>query len=55
MPEKSWVYLKASGMVATVACARACDRQAMPPAGPGLSAAQLARLRQWIMNGATDQ
>jgi hypothetical protein len=54
-PDKSWVYLKASGGVATVACARACDRQAMPPSGAGLSATQLASLRQWIMNGATDK
>ncbi|HMJ15585.1 MAG TPA: hypothetical protein VK524_29415 [Polyangiaceae bacterium] len=54
-PDKSWVYLKASGGVATVACARACDRQAMPPSGTGLSATQLASLRQWIMNGATDK
>jgi hypothetical protein len=54
-PDRSWVYLKASGGVATVACTRACDRQSMPPAGAALTQAQLMSLRQWIMNGATNK
>lgn len=54
-PEKSWVYLKASGDVATVTCTSNCDRETMPPSGVGLTAAQLTTLKQWIMNGATDK
>jgi hypothetical protein len=54
-PEKSWVYLKASGDVANVTCTSLCDRETMPPSGVGLSAAQLTTLRTWIMNGATDK
>jgi mono/diheme cytochrome c family protein len=54
-PHKSWVYLKASGEVASVTCTQACDRESMPPAGTGLTQAQLASLSQWIMNGATDK
>jgi hypothetical protein len=52
MPQKSWVYLKASGDVATVTCTAACDREPMPPSGVGLNAAQLTTLRDWIMSGA---
>jgi hypothetical protein len=44
-PERSWIYLKASGDVATVSCAGACDREKMPPSGAGLSAAELGTLR----------
>lgn len=51
-PEQSWLYLKASGGAATVACTSSCDRTAMPPSGQGLTAAQLSTLRQWIANGA---
>jgi len=54
-PQKSWVYLKASGEAATVACSGACDRETMPPSGMGLTAAQLTSLRSWIMSGATDK
>jgi hypothetical protein len=54
-PDKSWVYLKASGEVANVVCMSNCDRESMPPSGTGLSAAQLGTLKQWIMNGATDK
>jgi hypothetical protein len=54
-PMRSWVYVKASGDVATVTCKGACERQKMPPSGTGLTAAQLQTLRQWIMNGATAQ
>jgi hypothetical protein len=38
-----------------VACAQACNRESMPPSGNGLTQAQLATLRQWIMDGATNQ
>jgi hypothetical protein len=54
-PESSWVYLKASGDVATVSCTNACDRETMPPSGSSLTAAQLGMLKQWITNGATDK
>lgn len=54
-PEKSWVYLKASGDVASATCTRTCNRQTMPPSGTRLSAEQLAALRHWIMGGATTQ
>ena len=54
-PMKSWVYLKASGESATVSCTQACSRQTMPPSGMALTAAQLATLRQWIMDGATNK
>jgi hypothetical protein len=54
-PEKSWLYLKASGDVKSVTCTSACDRESMPPSGMGLSAPQIASLKQWIMAGATKQ
>lgn len=54
-PEKSWLYLKASGDVATVSCAQACDRESMPPSGTGLGSTQLTTLRTWITSGATDK
>jgi hypothetical protein len=52
-PEKSWIYLKASGEAANATCTAACDRDIMPPSGTRLSAAQLSTLRAWIMSGAT--
>jgi hypothetical protein len=52
-PARSWVYLKASGEAASVSCSSACGREKMPPSGPGLTASQLAALRQWIADGAT--
>jgi hypothetical protein len=52
MPERSWVYLKASGESTTVMCTSACGRQKMPPSGDGLSAAQLEALSKWIKDGA---
>ena len=55
MPEKSWVYLKASGESMTVACTSMCGRGKMPPSGGGLSDAQLMSLKKWIMDGATSQ
>jgi hypothetical protein len=54
-PELSWVYLKASGDVATVSCTSACNRESMPPSGSALTAAQLGMLKQWIQNGATNK
>lgn len=54
-PERSWVYLKASGESATVMCTSMCGRQKMPPSGDGLSAAQLQALSQWIKDGASVQ
>jgi hypothetical protein len=53
MPEKSWIYLKASGDSLNVMCTSMCDREKMPPSGTGLTDAQLMTLKQWIMNGAT--
>jgi hypothetical protein len=52
-PEKSWIYLKASGGSLSVMCSGMCDTEKMPPSGTGLTAAQLMTLQQWIMNGAT--
>jgi len=51
-PERSWVYLKASGESTTVMCTSTCGRQKMPPSGDGLSAAQLEALSKWIKDGA---
>ncbi|HEX6241748.1 MAG TPA: hypothetical protein VFZ61_12660, partial [Polyangiales bacterium] len=52
-PEKSWIYLKASGEAANATCTRSCDRDIMPPSGTRFSAAELMTLRQWIQGGAT--
>ena len=54
-PERSWVYLKASGDSATVMCTSACGRGKMPPSGSGLTAAQLQALSKWIKDGASKQ
>jgi hypothetical protein len=54
-PQRSWVYLKASGESSTVMCTSACGRQKMPPSGDGLTAAQLQALSKWIMDGAGTQ
>jgi hypothetical protein len=54
-PQKSWVYLKASGESLNAMCTNSCDREKMPPSGGGLSAAQLTTLRDWIMSGAPRQ
>lgn len=54
-PERSWVYLKASGGSESVSCKSACGRQKMPPSGGGLTADQLQHLHQWITDGATTQ
>jgi cytochrome c553 len=52
-PEKSWLYLKASGDAERATCTSVCNRQAMPPAGDKLSADELSALAQWIRAGAT--
>jgi hypothetical protein len=52
-PDKSWLYLKASGAAEQASCTGKCDRGSMPPSGMGLTTAQLASLRTWIMNGAS--
>jgi hypothetical protein len=54
-PERSWVYLKASGDSATVMCTSACGRAKMPPSGSGLTATQLQALSKWIKDGASKQ
>lgn len=54
-PERSWVYLKASGDSTTVMCTSACGRGKMPPSGNGLTAAQLQALSKWIKDGASKQ
>jgi hypothetical protein len=54
-PERSWVYLKASGESTTVMCTSACGRGKMPPSGDGLTAAQLQTLSKWIKDGASIQ
>lgn len=54
-PERSWVYLKASGESATVMCTSTCGRQKMPPSGDGLTATQLQALHKWIKDGAGTQ
>jgi hypothetical protein len=51
-PDQSWLYLKASGMSATVACTGACNREKMPPSGTGLSTTELNTIKQWIQSGA---
>ena len=51
-PDKSWLYLKASGASEQASCTGKCDRGTMPPSGTGLSAAQLTSLRTWIVSGA---
>jgi hypothetical protein len=50
--ERSWVYVKASDGVSSVACSSACNRGPMPPAGQRLTAAELMLLAQWINDGA---
>lgn len=54
-PQRSWLFLKASGGAASAQCMHACDRESMPPAGMGLSATQLSTLEQWIRSGASAQ
>jgi len=58
-PDRSWLYLKASGLAAGAGCVESttasCNTQSMPPSDqPGSRAtdAQLAALRDWILSGA---
>lgn len=53
-PDRSWLYLKISGMAAGAGCSGAmCNAQVMPPAGQvTVSQADLTSVRQWIMDGA---
>lgn len=51
-PEESWLYRKISNDFAGVDCSRgACTK--MPPAGAGLAAQDVERIRAWIAAGAT--
>jgi hypothetical protein len=54
-PNKSWLYLKASGRATNATCTSNCDREPMPPSGVGLTADQLQTLSAWIVAGATDK
>lgn len=59
-PDKSWLYLKASGKAATAGCNstdpnRPCNTATMPPNGTGvptMTDAELEILRKWIADGA---
>jgi len=51
-PDQSWLYLKVSGMSQGATCGTSCNRQPMPPAGQGLTSEELAKVRQWILDGA---
>jgi hypothetical protein len=59
-PDKSWLYLKASGKAASAGCSstdpnKPCNTATMPPNGTGvptMTDAELAILRQWIADGA---
>ena len=52
-PERSWLYLKASGRAASAMCSSGCNRESMPPAGEPLSEQQLNALARWIQDGAS--
>jgi hypothetical protein len=59
-PDKSWLYLKASGKAAAAGCNstdpnRPCNTATMPPNGTGvptMTDAELEILRKWIADGA---
>ncbi len=58
-PDHSWLYLKAAGLAAGAGCVASatasCNAQSMPPttdATAKATTAQLAALRQWILDGA---
>jgi hypothetical protein len=55
-PDQSWLYLKASAQAAEAGCVgSSCNVQSMPPGAPEegrLTADELGRLRQWILDGA---
>jgi hypothetical protein len=56
-PEKSFLYLKASGRAADAGCVstdpnRPCNTATMPPSGRTMSDDELEILRKWIADGA---
>ncbi|HYQ43793.1 MAG TPA: hypothetical protein VER11_17555 [Polyangiaceae bacterium] len=56
-PDKSWLYLKASGKSETAGCVssdmdRPCNNAAMPPSGKTMTDAELKILYDWIKAGA---
>jgi hypothetical protein len=54
-PEKSWLYLKASGSAGAAGCvdgANACNTATMPPSGKSVTEGQLKILYDWIKAGA---
>jgi hypothetical protein len=56
-PEKSYLYLKASGTADTAGCVsndtnKPCNTAAMPPGGKTMTDAELEILRKWIADGA---
>jgi hypothetical protein len=56
-PDKSYLYLKASGKAETAGCTstdvnKPCNTATMPPSGRTMTDAELEILRQWIADGA---
>lgn len=56
-PDRSWLYLKASGNAASAGCVdrsadQPCNTATMPPSGRTMTDAELGILRQWIADGA---
>jgi hypothetical protein len=56
-PDKSWLYLKASGKAATAGCTssdpnKPCNAATMPPSGKTMTDAELTILYDWIKAGA---
>jgi hypothetical protein len=56
-PEKSYLYLKASGLADGAGCVsndvnKPCNTAAMPPGGKTMTDAELEILRKWIADGA---
>jgi len=56
-PDKSWLYLKASGKSETAGCVstnpdKPCNTAAMPPGKRTMTDAELEILRKWIADGA---
>jgi hypothetical protein len=56
-PDKSWLYLKATGKAAGAGCTssdpnKPCNSATMPPSGRTMTDEELEILRQWIADGA---
>ncbi len=56
-PDKSWLYLKASGKATAAGCIssdvdKPCNSATMPPSGKTMTDTELAILRTWIADGA---